>query len=203
MRHGGLRGLKWICDTFLIKKDQIILMNQQNNKTDLYEILNTQMTDLPQIFALFEHSIQYQEKNGYPVWRNYDRNAIIKDIENKNQYKIVIDEKTAIVFSVCYTDKVIWREFEKGDSVYLHRIVVNPDFKGQRLFGKILDWAVEHCKQKELQNIRMDTWAANPTIADYYKSFGFRFVEDYTTPDSLELPVHNRNLALTLLEYKI
>jgi hypothetical protein len=48
----------------------------------------------------------------------------------------------------------------------------------------------------------MDTWAANPAIIDYYKSFGFVAVENYTTPNSSELPVHNRNLALTLLEYR-
>lgn len=48
----------------------------------------------------------------------------------------------------------------------------------------------------------MDTWAANPTIIKYYKSFGFEFIENFTTPDNEELPVHNRNLALTLLEYK-
>jgi hypothetical protein len=49
----------------------------------------------------------------------------------------------------------------------------------------------------------MDTWAANPTIIKYYESFGFNVIETYTTPDTLDLPVHNRNLALTLLEFKI
>lgn len=90
---------------------------------------------------------------------------------------------------------------DKGKSIYLHRIVVNPEFKGQRQFGTILNWAIEHSKQKGLSSIRMDTWADNPTIINYYKSFGFRFVENYTTPDSEELPVHNRNLAMALLEY--
>jgi hypothetical protein len=49
----------------------------------------------------------------------------------------------------------------------------------------------------------MDTWAANLKIIDYYKGFGFSTIENYKTPDSSELPVHNRNLALTLMEYKI
>ena len=169
----------------------------------MVEVRNTEMSDLEQIFALFEHSIKYQEKKGYPAWRNYDKNAIIKDIENKNQYKVVVDSKTGIVFSVCYRDKVIWRELDKGDSIYLHRIVVNPEFKGQKLFGTILDWVIAHSKQKRISSIRMDTWAANPTIINYYKSFGFTFIENYTTPDSKELPAHNRNLALTLLEYKL
>ena len=168
-----------------------------------FEVRNTGMSDLPLIFGLFDQSIDYQEKRGYPTWRNYDKNAIIRDIENKNQYKVIIDSATAIVFSVCYTDKIIWRHFEKGDALYLHRIVVNPAFKGKKLFGIILDWAVNHSKQKALTSIRMDTWAANPNIVNYYQDFGFSFVENYTTPDSSELPIHNRNLALSLLEYRI
>jgi len=166
-----------------------------------HEVRNTEMVDLGLIFELFEQSIHYQEKKGYPVWGNYDRNVIIKDIENRNQYKIVINSRVAIVFSVSYSDKIIWREFDNGDSIYLHRIVVNPEFQGQKLFGKILDWAVGHCKEKGLNTIRMDTWAANPTIIEYYMTFGFKIIENYTTPNSTALPVHNRNLALTLLEY--
>jgi GNAT superfamily N-acetyltransferase len=170
---------------------------------DNHQVINTEMSDLEKIYELFEHSINYQEKKGYPVWKNYDKGAIVKDIANNNQYKVVIDGKIAIVFSVCYTDKVIWRHFEKGDSVYLHRIVVNPEFKGQKLFATIVAWSIKHCEQRGLKNIRMDTWAANPTIIEYYKSFGFTFVENYTTPDTPELPVHNRKLALTLLEYEV
>ncbi len=52
-------------------------------------VINTEVSDLGQIFELFEHSINYQEKKGYPVWRNYDKNAITRDIENKNQYKSI------------------------------------------------------------------------------------------------------------------
>jgi ribosomal protein S18 acetylase RimI-like enzyme len=168
-----------------------------------YEVKNTEMSDLSLIFGLFDQSIQYQEKRGYPTWRNYDKQAIIKDIEDKNQYKVVVDSEPAIVFSVCYSDKIIWRELEKGDALYLHRIVVNPAFKGQKLFGIILDWAIGHGKAKALKSVRMDTWAANPTIIDYYKGFGFSFVENYVTPESPDLPAHNRNLALALLDYKI
>jgi ribosomal protein S18 acetylase RimI-like enzyme len=169
------------------------------------DVLNTEMSDLYLIFRLFDHSITYQEKKGYPVWKNYDKNAIVKDIQNKNQYKILIDSLPAIVFSVCYTDKSLWRDRDRQDAIYLHRIVVNPDCKGRQLFGKILEWAITHARQKELRYIRMDTWAANPTLINYYEKFGFNFIENFTTPDSEELPVHNRNLALALLEleYKL
>ena len=167
-----------------------------------YKIINTEKNDLPLIFEFFEYSINYQEKHGYPVWRHYDKNVVVKDVENKNQYKIMVDSTMAMVFSVRYTDKLIWRELDRGDAIYLHRIVVNPEFKGRKLFGLILEWAIDHVKQKGLSFIRMDTWAANPTIINYYKTFGFQIIETFTTPDSPELPVHNRKLSLTLLEYK-
>lgn len=167
------------------------------------EVIHTNPHDLEQIFALFDHSVAYQEKKGYPVWKNYDKQAIIHDVEQKNQYKVVVDSTLAMVFSVRYSDKIIWRELDKGDALYLHRIVVNPACKGQKLFGVILDWAIAHAKQKNLGRIRLDTWAANPTLIRYYEGFGFTRIEDFTTPDSEELPVHNRSLALTLLAYRL
>ena len=167
------------------------------------EVRNTEMADLAVIFDLFEHSVKYQEERGYPVWKTYDKDAIVRAIGSKNQYKVLVDHKIAIVFSVCYNDEVIWRSLEKGDAMYLHRMVVNPEFKGRRLFGVIVRWAMDHCRQRGLWKIRMDTWAVNPSIITYYKGFGFQFVENYTTPDSIQLPMHNRTLALTLLECKI
>jgi ribosomal protein S18 acetylase RimI-like enzyme len=166
-------------------------------------VINTDQSDVARVFTFFDASIRYQEQKGFPVWKNYDKGAILRDIENKNQYKVIIDSEPAIIFSVCYEDKVIWRAMDQGNSIYLHRIVVNPDFKGQKLFGEIMKWAIAHAKGKRLDTIRMDTWASNAVIVEYYKSFGFRVVENFTTPDTTALPVHNRNLALTLLEFKV
>ena len=49
----------------------------------------------------------------------------------------------------------------------------------------------------------MDTWAENANIIQYYQGFGFHVIENFTTPDTPVLPVHNRKLSLTLMEYKI
>lgn len=169
----------------------------------MHQVRHTQLSDLPKIIELFEASIRYQELKGYPVWKNYDKKAIERDISEKNQYAIVVESVIAMVFSVCYRDTIIWRSLDQGKSLYLHRIVVNPEFKGKKLFAEILGWSVSHAKQRGLTSVRMDTWAANPTIIDYYRTFGFQVVENFTTPNTPELPEHNRKLALTLLEYTL
>jgi len=49
----------------------------------------------------------------------------------------------------------------------------------------------------------MDTWADNESLINYYKSFGFKLIENYKTTNAPELPMQNRNLNVALLEIKL
>jgi len=131
----------------------------------------------------------------------FDKNTLQNDVADGLQYKIVMDDTIAAVFSICYSDPIIWREKDQGDAVYLHRVVVNPRFKGQKQFEKIMHWAKAHAAEKKMPYLRMDTWGDNPNIIAYYQSFGFRLVGNVTNPDDEGLPIQNRNLYLALLEY--
>jgi ribosomal protein S18 acetylase RimI-like enzyme len=167
---------------------------------DEYRVEHTTIADLEIIYWLFDEALIYQQKRGFPVWNGYDKEVIKTDIEQRLQFKVLISMDILCVFSICLNDPVIWREKNQGDAVYLHRIVVNPNFKGQKQFEKVLTWAKKYARDKNLKYIRMDTWAENDNIIQYYKSFGFQFIEDFTNPDTLELPVQNRNLKIALLE---
>lgn len=177
--------------------------NNRNNMKTNHKISNTEQNDLKLIYQLFEEAIAYIKSNNYIGWTTYDKKYLINDLENKNQFKITINDDILVVFSICYSDPLIWREMEKGDAIYLHRIVVNPKFKGQKQFEKILNWIKSFASEKELKFIRMDTWANNPNIIEYYKSFGFTHLEDYTTPNTSDLPTQHRNLKVALLEMQL
>lgn len=172
-------------------------------ETANYQIENTSTADLDFIYELFKEAIEYIKKNNYIGWTTYDKNFIKQDIDKKLQFKIIVEKDILCLFSICFTDVLIWREMEKGDAIYLHRIVVNPKFKGQKQFKKILNWVIEFAKEKGIKYIRMDTWADNSNIIEYYKSYGFQFLENYTTPNTPELPDQHRNLKVALLEMKL
>ena len=144
-----------------------------------------------------------QGKNGYKVWDRIDKNALEKDIKNGLQYKIVKRKDILCIFSIQYRDLFIWREKDNNNALYLHRAVVNPNFKGQKQFEKILNWTFQFAREKNLKYVRMDTWADNTKLIDYYKSFGFIFIENYKTTDSPALPIQNRNLNVALLEMRL
>lgn len=173
------------------------------HETDNIKIVNTTKDDLTIIFWLFKQAMELQGKKGYKVWEGIDKIALEKDVENKLQYKIVSGDNILCIFSIQRNDPFIWREKDRDDAIYLHRIVVNPKYKGQKQFEKVLNWATQFATQNNLKFVRMDTWADNEKIIDYYKSFGFKFIENFRTPDAPELPVQNKHLNVALLEFKL
>ena len=173
------------------------------DEIDDVKIFNTTPNDLDIIFWLFEQAMELQGKNDYKVWEGIDKGALQKDIDEGLQYKIVKDNDILCIFSIQYNDPFIWRGRDQNDAIYLHRIVVNPNFKGQKQFQKVLNWAVQFAKRSNLKFVRMDTWADNKKIIDYYKSFGFEFIENYKTPNAVELPIQNRDLNVALLEIEV
>jgi len=166
-----------------------------------FQIVPTTIADLESVYSLFEAAISYQQKKQYPVWAGIDREVIQADIAATQQYKIVSADSLLCIFSLLWSDPYIWREKDNNDAIYLHRIVVSPTHKGQRHFGKILDWTIHLAREHRKKFIRMDTWASNPTIIAYYQSFGFNVLETFLTGNGKEFSLQQRNVNLALLEY--
>lgn len=166
-------------------------------------ILNATIRDLPEICRLFEEAIAFQRSHQYTGWNDYDKNFLEQDIEKKLLYKIIRDNGIVCIFSVCYSDPLIWREKERGDALYLHRIVLNRRFAGIKIFPLILDWAMQEALACQRQWIRMDTWADNHKLINYYHDYGFRYIEEWTTGNTTALPVQHRNLRVVLLEIPV
>lgn len=167
------------------------------------QIVNTALSDLPLVLWLFEQAMKLNDRQGYKVWTTIDKIALQQDIENKLQYKIMRGNDVRCIFSVQFSDPLIWGERDASDAIYLHRVVVHPDFKGQRQFEDVLTWTKTLAQQRQRAYIRMDTWADNPGIIRYYESFGFALVGTRTTEDTPKLPIQNRNLNVVLLELKV
>lgn len=168
-----------------------------------YPVIPASATDLPEIFRLFEAAMLFQQQKGYIGWKTYDQSCLERDCAEGHLFKLADSNQTVAIFSICFADPLIWEEKEKGDAMYIHRIVLNQQYKGVKAFRQILNWAIKVAINKQLPHIRMDTWAENQKIIDYYLSYGFVHVKNHTTADTPQLPVQHRNLHVALLEYSI
>jgi GNAT superfamily N-acetyltransferase len=168
-----------------------------------FQVINATLSDLPFIYHLFDEAIHFQKVNNYVGWNSYDKNYIKTDIENGLLMKIVHNDTIVCIFSICYSDHLIWREKEKGDALYGHRVIINRDFSGEKIFKHVMAWFVNHAKERQLNFIRIDTWADNQKLIAYYTNYGFKFIENYTTENDDNLPLQHRNLKVALLEFPI
>lgn len=166
-------------------------------------IVHTTPEDLNLVYWLFDQAILYQQQHGYPAWRGYEKKALSAEVEQLLQYKVVQYHHVLAIFSVSYSDAATWGEWDTGKALFLHRVITHPQFKGQRIFEKVREWALQKAREKGLDYIRIDTWTDNPTIIAFYEGHGFQVVAARVTPDSPELPAQNRNLRVTLMQLPV
>ncbi|MGZ3899693.1 MAG: GNAT family N-acetyltransferase [Bacteroidia bacterium] len=166
-------------------------------------IVNSSFRDIDFIFFLFNAAISYQAQKGYNLWPQFERSLIEHEIKEKCHFKIVSNGEIVCVFSVLYSDPVIWMEKNKDPAVYLHRIAVNPKYKGKKLMNVIRGWAIGHAQQMHKQFVRMDTWGNNEVLRDYYIGCGFNYIGQQFLEEAEGLPVHYGGSELSLFEIKI
>ena len=167
------------------------------------QIVNSSIEDIDTIFKLYDAAIEHQKKVFHKHWQGFERELIQKEIEEKRQWKIISDKEIACIFAVTYNDVAIWKERDDDPSIYIHRIVTNPKFRGQAFVREIVDWAKIFCKANGKKFLRMDTWADNPKLIEYYTGCGFNYVGE-SRPENLEgLPKHYSGNPLALFEIEI
>lgn len=167
------------------------------------KFLNSELSDLDEIFRLYDAAIEFQKKVFDKSWLPFERKFIETEIAEKRHWKILINEEIACIFSIAFSDPLIWKERGREPAVYIHRIAVNPGFRGQKFVPKIVDWAKDYAKSLGKKFVRMDTWGDNQKLIDYYAGCGFEFLGVVTADEIEKLPKHYEGITLSLFEMKL
>lgn len=167
------------------------------------EFLNSETGDFDEIFRLYDAAIEFQKTVFHKAWLPFDRTLITREIAEKRHWKIVVDKKIACIFSVAFDDPLIWKEKSVEPSIYIHRIVTNPEFRGQKFVPIITDWSKDYARSIGKKFVRMDTWGDNQKLIDYYTACGFEFLGVITPTKSADLPKHYDGITLSLFEIKL
>ncbi|WP_163272900.1 GNAT family N-acetyltransferase [Chelativorans alearense] len=69
-------------------------------------------------------------------------------------------------------DAYIWGE-RSDDAVYLHRLAVVRDGRGQGIGGKLISWVQDECRNRGNAFLRLDCIARNERLNRYYLHQGF------------------------------
>jgi len=127
------------------------------------------------------------------VWPSFEESFIENEINEERQWKIVIDNIIACNWAIAFEDKEIWGSKDQSDSVYIHRICNNPDFRGNRYIDRIVEWSKQYAKREGKQFTRLDTLGNNTKLIEHYISAGFNFLGMFRLTDTATLPSHYQN----------
>ena len=161
--------------------------------------------DLPEIRRLFDAAIAFQKTKTANSWRELNEIALIREIEDGLHWKILEGDRIAAFFSIAFTDPLIWDERDNDPSIYLHRIVTNPEFRGRGYVTAITDWAEVYGRQAGKEFIRLDTGRDNVRLNAYYQQCGYTFcgIKIFDDTSNPLIPKHYFGSGLSLYEKRI
>ncbi len=159
--------------------------------------------DLDLIFEFYAHAIAYQKRVSKMHWQEFDRALVEREISEGRQWKIMVGGAVGCVFVTTFSDPEIWAERDREPSIYLHRIVTHPDFRGANFVPAIIEWAKNEAKTSGLKYVRLDTWGDNQKLHEYYVRCGFRFLGIITPTNLHLLPSHYDGIRLALFEIEV
>jgi GNAT superfamily N-acetyltransferase len=167
------------------------------------KFLNSTLDDVDAILALYEAAIALQKAKSSWHWLPFDASRVEAEIAEGRQWKILVDGQIACIFLTAYSDPDIWGDTDTEPSIYLHRIVTDPAFRGQNFVAEIVKWSNGTGKMLGKKFIRLDTWSENTRLKELYLKCGFRFVRTVAPSTSGALPSHYAGVTLGLFEKRI
>lgn len=167
------------------------------------EIQNSANKDIQEIFRLYNIATDFQKSKFIVHWPEFELSLVQTEIDENRQWKIIIDGKIACVWATTFNDPQIWEERNHDPSVYIHRIAVNPEFRGQNLVQQIAEWAKQYALSNEKRFVRMDTVGENTGLINYYTKCGFEFLGLLKLQNTEGLPAHYDNATVSLFQIEI
>ncbi len=72
-----------------------------------------------------------------------------------------------------FQDEEFWPHVQAGESRFVHKLAVAPEYKGQGIGHLMLAQAVWEAKAQRATSVRLDCAGDRPKLCHFYESFGF------------------------------
>ncbi len=165
-------------------------------------IENSNLKDLTSILELYRIATDYMKSKKQVHWPEFSEELIVQEINEKRQWKLVIDDQIACIWVTTLQDEIIWGD-DQSPSLYLHRAATHPNFRGQKLIQKLFQWANDQGKKMGLEYLRMDTVGLNHGLINLYKKMGFDFLGTKQLENTDGLPDHYKVDEVCYFQKKI
>ncbi|WP_420603654.1 GNAT family N-acetyltransferase [Flagellimonas sp.] len=142
------------------------------------------------------------EANGIYQWNEHypSKNAFLNDLKREELYVKIYQEQLigAIVISTHMDAEYIPIQWltPNGNSTYIHRVCIHPDYQGLGFAQEMMDFAEEFSRTNGFKSVRLDTFSQNKRNQRFYEQRGYQRLGDIFFPKQSEHPFHCYELVL-------
>lgn len=176
---------------YLQKKCTMHLINKDSGEPAMDKLaIYSNHTD--EAISVMREVAEWGRNKGFRVWLDEwltKEELITPDAQPEDFYIGKIDGKTACAFILQKNDSEYWADAEKKEAVYLHKFCVRREFAGRGMTKAVTEAIKEHCREKGIKYIRLDTALDETTVRKIYLNAGFQIVDiiDYPNGRSIAL----------------
>jgi ribosomal protein S18 acetylase RimI-like enzyme len=159
------------------------------------DVVLAQPSDLEGVLSILEEARQWLLAKGIPEqWpRPHPPEAIAWRIECRETYLAYHHGQAIATFTLQGSDVQTWGDLP-GEAMYVHGLAVRRAFAGQQIGEQLLQLAAEICTAMGKPYLRLDCWAGNTTLSQYYERVGFERCGAREWPTSGDTPPWRVNL---------
>jgi GNAT superfamily N-acetyltransferase len=114
-------------------------------------------------------------------------------IDDNNFYVGQVSEDNACCMILQWSDTLFWPEAEEHESGYIHKSV-RRDYSGMGLSHKMVEFAIEECRRRDVPYLRLDTGWGKYKLCNLYESLGFNLVGKSLLEDRGEFALFEMNM---------
>jgi ribosomal protein S18 acetylase RimI-like enzyme len=138
--------------------------------------------DIDAVLGLVTDAARWLAERGSDQWQYpTERHRLaIERATARGEVWVVYDDTGAIIATVtlnAYADPEFWTpDDDPADAFYVHRMAVARTASGQEVGSALLDWAGRQSVDAGKKWLRLDAWANNTALQDYYRQRSFQSV---------------------------
>lgn len=133
--------------------------------------------DLGVVKNLLQEASDFKYSQGDDLWGTepFTDEEVSKMIKTGNMFIFKVDDVPAATVILAKNDEQMWGDEQgsDGSAVYIHKLCVGNEFRGQGIGTKVIDRAVNFTLNSGLSTLRLDCPYDNRSLCGYYESLGF------------------------------
>ena len=138
--------------------------------------------DIDAVLGLVTDAVRWLAERGSDQWQyTTERHRMaIERATMRGEVWMVSDSTGATIATItlnAHADPEFWTaEDDPDDALYVHRMAVARSASGQKVGSALLDWASRQAVDAGKKWLRLDAWANNTALQDYYRQRDFQSV---------------------------